>query len=595
MIHEIVELLSLYSQRYLGTQGKKALLEVIAREFQLKIPSSYSYSHIVEMIIKQGKEAEFCQKLFDSKNFEETLLRYDLANGLLVFSRGELIEIAEDVSDKQKKWSYDKSSRDSLIGSIIKNVTKDQMVQCLEKLIHDKILQPAIRSHGGWIVGPLGIMRSVSRRTGFVSENWAKFLMKYVDYYTYLALVKLGNLPREIVLKENDPLLREKSIQVVLAFADNETLCKSVNQLIDQGRIQIGSVEEYWDFFATPCGIFEKAPGGVEALAELLIKEFSEADLDSELSREGCVTGSFEMRVLEKCVRENPSKILDELFGFPMLKRIARNLGLIAVDKIKDRSELINIILLKLGFEIPPRLVGINSYREILENYKRQLESAELQPEQKIGIMTSVYVETERILKDVIYFYIANLWREEIEEAYETEDMKEIADKIIQEEFKVEKRTDVLTFGDMISLLRRMNKHVEGEEQLRKKLVDDFKRPHIVLKQHFQTLDQISPYRSRFTHDKKKAEVDLKTCTEIVSKLIALSSDLEEKRIYPYLIRVAREVTNEYGVTYLEAIDEKGGKWILKPEGWVRPGPEYFMFSEKNPIAVHPIVIEKFW
>jgi len=589
MLQEIVELLRLYSQRFF--EGKKGLLEVLAQEFQLKIPSSYSYPRIVEAIIKQGKESEFCQKLFGTKNFEEAILRHEITNGLLLFSRDELIKIADDVSDKQTKWSYDKSSKESLIGSIVEKVTKDQMAQCLEKLIRDKSL-PAIRQYGGWSAGPLGIMRSMSRRTALASDDWTKFLMKYIDYDIYLALVELANLPKEVIFERNDPLLHEKSIQVILAFADDETLTKSVNQLIDDGRIHVRSVEEYWDFFATPCGIFEKAYRGVEALADLLMKEFSEAELDSELSREGCVSGSFEMRVLEKCVKENPSKILSDLFGFPMLKRIARNLGLIAVDKIKDRSELINIILLKLGFETPPRLVGISAYQETLENYKRQLESAELQPEQKIGMMTSVYVETERILKDIIYFYIANLWREKIAE---TREMKEAADKTIREEFKVEKRVDILTFGDMISLLRKMNERAGSEEQLKERVLEDFKRPHIVLKQHMQTLDQISPYRSSFTHDKKTVEVDLKTCTEIVSKLIALSRDLEEKRIYPYLIRVAKEVTNEYGVTYLEAIDEKGGKWILKPKGWVKPGPVYFMFSETNPIAVHPIVTAKFW
>jgi hypothetical protein len=247
-----------------------------------------------------------------------------------------------------------------------------------------------------------------------------------------------------------------------------------------------------------------------------------------------------------------------------------------------------------VGFKIPPHLVGISAYQETLENYRKQLESTELQPEQEIGIMTSVYVETERVLKDIIYFYIANLWKEKMEKAYEADEKKEAADKIIREEFLVKKRADVLTFGDLISLLRKMNECVEANEQLKKKLPEDFKRPQMVLKEHLQTLDQIAPYRSSFTHDKKK-EVDLKKCKEIISKLIALSRDFEPKRIYPCLIRVAKEVTNDYGVTSLEAIDERNRKWILKPKGWVEPGPMYFIFSETNPIAVHPIVTKKFW
>jgi len=39
-----------------------------------------------------------------------------------------------------------------------------------------------------------------------------------------------------------------------------------------------------------------------------------------------------------------------------------------------------------------------------------------------------MYIETERILKDVIYFYASNLWKEKIEKAYEPQKKKETAE-----------------------------------------------------------------------------------------------------------------------------------------------------------------------
>jgi len=46
------------------------------------------------------------------------------------------------------------------------------------------------------------------------------------------------------------------------------------------------------------------------------------------------------------------SRILADLFGFPKLREIAKDLQLVAVKRIEEKSELIDIILLKLGFEI---------------------------------------------------------------------------------------------------------------------------------------------------------------------------------------------------------------------------------------------------
>jgi hypothetical protein len=596
-MNEILKFLRFYSHSNLN--GKNGLIELLSRDFQLIIPKNYSYSRIIEKITKEGKEKDFCKRLFNSENFEEVLLKSEIASGLNLLYYDELILIADELSNNKKKWSYKKSSKMEMINSIIYNANKQQIDQCLEKLILRKKISP-IHQAGEYIIGPLGVTHSQDPKS-WLSDDWIiGFLMNNIDYNIYMEFVT--NFKLNYLFDKNDPLYQAKSTQTILSYIDNESLIRYLNKLMDDEKIQIKSVEKHWNYIVTPYGIFKKntEEEEVEALAKLLMNEFSESELGSELSRLGYDKGSCSIRVLELCVKENPNKILDEFFGFPGLKKIARILGIDIIDKFIEKSEAINLILLKLGFEIPPSLIGIKIYQELLEIYKKKLDYTEIQHEEKVGIMTNTYVETERILKDIIYFNIFYLWNNKINnytpeiEDYRGNYKKSALKEILRDELKIKKDIEVLTFGDLINLLKKMNNYINSDGKIKMNLTDNMKKSEIMPDDKLQILEQISKYRSYFTHD-KKINIDIKKCKAIIIKLSNLSYDLEKTNIYPNLIRISKEVENEYGVTYLEAVDEWNRNWILKSNDWIETGPAYFMFSETNPIAINPIIIEKVW
>jgi len=101
--------------------------------------------------------------------------------------------------------------------------------------------------------------------------------------------------------------------------------------------------------------------------------------------------------------------------------------------------------------------------------------------------------------------------------------------------------------------------------------------------------------QSRFVaHKRKEAtakRVNRKACLEMVEDLRRFSV-IDENRIYPKVIRVTYEVTNEYGTRYFEAVDDKGSGWTIKYRG-LDPSRPYFMCSKTNPVAVNPIIVEK--
>ena len=57
---------------------------------------------------------------------------------------------------------------------------------------------------------------------------------------------------------------------------------------------------------------------------------------------------------------------------------IAKELGIPAAQMIKSKDELIKLILLRLGFNIPPEIVGISQYRELLADYLSDIDKNEI-------------------------------------------------------------------------------------------------------------------------------------------------------------------------------------------------------------------------
>jgi len=577
-------------------ENKETLLDFLREEIGVKISRTVSYTDIIDVVIKQGKESEFCHKIFKTKSFQEAASRLELWRGLVILSKEELTRLADVASNFQKKWKYDQTSRKTLLLSIIDNASKDEINQSLQNLIQHKDLPP-VRQYMDSVVGSLGITRSICKRKPTESEELIRLLVRLVDHRVYPEFVKAAEfIPREATIDKDEPLLLEKFFQLLLTYADDLEIIQTFNTLLEKNQLAIEEIQQYNDIVVTPCGIFKREYGDVENLAEVLRDQFDEQELRRLLGEGAYVSKITELQVLETCIKEKPDQILDNWFGLADLWKIAEKLNLVSFEKI-GKKELIKVILLRLGFSLPVEMEGIEAYAKTLQSHQMKLEGAQIDSEQKTGIMVDIFKKTESILKDLIYFYCAFFWEDEVEKFFYPEEKKNALDNRIRRAFEIQKDVSDMNLGPLISLLRQIESWLQKDSQTRGLMEKEFKRPNLLLKEHFDILNQTSPFRPLFEHNvkRKKKEVDVETCRQIVEKLLMFAKDLKEKEVYPEIIRITREVTDEYGRTYLQAIDEGGKDWLIKSASWLQPRFAYFMHSQTDPVAVQPFTVAKFW
>lgn len=593
MTHDIIQLF------HLRFENKKHLLSFLRDEFDIKLSSHVTYSKIIEEIIKLGKEEEFCQNIFGRNSFNESITSFEIIQGLQLFSKEELIQIANWLSHDQKKWTYNSNTIRTLIVDISSHVTKKEIVQCMEELIIEEKL-PKVRQYKRWVIGPLGILSSIVARTPSKSSELIQILNKFINRNNCFYLKNIiEEIPSNITLNKNDPLLLPKFFQTLLVFIKDEKTLKSMNQLIKEGKLNIDGNLEYWDFIATPCGIFKRRYRGSERLAEILTHEFEDQELSLLLGKEGLIAATTKLRVLERCIKEKPSYILDEIFGLIDLWRIGKSIGLISPEKIKNKKKLIDIILIRLGFSLPPKLEGLASYEKVLNNARINFQDQYINQSKRNGIMIDIFARTESILKDLIYFHLSVMWHNKIKESFELNDKMNTANEIIRNNFVIEKNVNKMNLGPLINLLRQIKKLLKKDTHLKNQMKKILGRKEVLTKDEFKILDKTSPFRPFFEHDIKiegiRKEVSLEECKKIINNLNNFANILREKQIYPDYIRITKEVTDEYGTTYVETLNEKNEPGIIKPKSWLRSKISYFMISKEKPIAIHPFLIEKFW
>jgi len=397
--------------------------------------------------------------------------------------------------------------------------------------------------------------------------------------------------------KEN-LLLSIKSLQLIETYLDDDTICDVVNCLIAEGCIEPPKVQRLYerfpysfsDWIITPYGIFKQLSDWLRSpskeLAALVEKEFDPKYLEPDLET---YQGTYSLKILGYCIRETPEKVLRK-FGIINLRKIAENLGIKAALRISSDDELARLIILKLGFNLPPILVGLVEFDQLLDKCTNRLKKGE----DISGVMSYVYGETERILQDIAYFYIVVLWKVKTR-GRKPEEVEAEINQIIRTLKVSEKPFLKLTFGERINLMRKLTDLVHKDRELHNEFVKLFDKDKLLGHDLIKLLNLISPWRaSSFAHtrsrDSKKPNCQI--CLDIIQKLKKVSRLIREERLYPELIRVTQEVTNEYGTRYFEAIDDKSNEWIIAYP-WLDPSKPYFMYSKTTPVAVEPIIVEK--
>ncbi|MCH7561363.1 MAG: hypothetical protein IIC67_08385 [Thaumarchaeota archaeon] len=140
---------------------------------------------------------------------------------------------------------------------------------------------------------------------------------------------------------------------------------------------------------------------------------------------------------------------------------------------------------------------------------------------------------------------------------------------------------------------------ISDEEKIKKlhdikKIAKEIK---ILPEKILELLKKININRTRFVHDAETRILDTTfNHDEIIDKLIDVSQELKEKQVYPIQIQVRKEITNEFGVRFLEAIDYDGNNWtIITDEIFLNTNRNYLMFSNTKDTAINPFIVSKFW
>lgn len=399
-------------------------------------------------------------------------------------------------------------------------------------------------------------------------------------------------------LSEKDEVLYSMAItQLVETYLDDASLCSIINALIAEEHVKSPKVRGLYerfpytfsDWIITPYGVFKQVESWlrnpVKELADLLQSKLDLRYLQPELEP---YHGDENLRLLEYCLRENPEEILRKT-GVIRLRRIAEELGISAAPKIKDENDLIRLVTLNLGFNLPPILHGLRELEHLLDSCVSRLRKGE----SISGVMADVYGGIETLLRDMSYFYICHLWRIAVRNKGPEEVESEVS-MVVRSLNVSEKPFSKLTFGELAKLLRTLNKKVRKDEERERRLSETFDRNYIIPQSQIRILDGISKNRVHlFAHKRPMARTDIKKCGGIVRKLNAFCKILREKEIYPHLIRITRQVTNEYGTRYFEAIEENGNEWILEHRWGLDPSKPYLMYSKTSPVAIDPLIIEK--
>jgi len=605
-------LLKDYAKKRFG--NKEKFVAFVNREAGIELSNKKSYSILVSEIYENIGEKDFLS-ILDIADLEEAEMRCCLADVFykaidVATWRDQFSPLYEKLTGEKIKIKL-KGEKKKPAYELAFSIGENEFISAWIDLYKKGFLPPIIH-YENIVIGPFGWLKSLEKRDKDNFESFSDVIgivgAKYdpgsqdIIFRCLLGIIeqRIGSIQDEVgreALKhleefesEQDEEIRSaKALQIICKYLNDEKIISIINGLVACKQIAgpktHGLYERYLYSFSnwiiTKYGIFKQDPlwerKPNERLSELIQKKVRKENLEPELEP---YQGDYPVNLLAYCVREDPKKILDHLTGIPDLRNIAKELGIPAAQMIKSKDELIKLILLRLGFNIPPEIVGISQYRKLLDDYYSDIDNNKPVKE----IMRDVYAETENMLRDLSYFYIC-WYAKSKEKINEMLSELNISDKPFQR----------LTLGEHIKLVRTLNTKIKRDGALKKRFLSDFDKDYILPKDKLDLLDKISASRKPFVHiDKDEPLPDREECIQIVSYLQDFSEFIEKEEIFPMVIQTKRDVTDEYGMSHYEVVDDKNNEWwVYKDNLWLDVHKSYFMRTATKQVAISPVIIEK--
>jgi hypothetical protein len=587
---------------FLQSLGRKDdVIKFLRQKCGIPINPKANYSEVIKVLQTNKVMGTAFLSEYNCATFDELCERFATAQGLSILYPEEFKLVVNWLRDNghrallQKKGSL---SRNDQIGLILKEVTPAECRSAFMELTIKKSIRP-VQQDGYWILGPLGVELSIfSRKTGEVDDLIAVFSKVTTDRLPDFA-DQLGFKKMKLVWgRQNQPEFRLKLLQYTLTYSSNKQIIDAINYLIDLDELNIQAIENIGRLTVTPFGIFERRYVGEEQLATLLINHIPNRDLESVLTDNKLDKGPFPFRVMELCLISDPIKILNDLFGLTQLRSVAKELGLVRVDKDSDKSKLINVVLWRLGFLLPPELVGIQWYLKNLDEYARQMREVRISSVKRRGIMMAAFTDTEAIFKQMLTFYVSVLLKVKKTLPFERQKRSEAIDEFIKNDLGFQFRLNESNLGQLFQAMNKLNALSLGEDEFGSLLKSYFDRTQVLPDGGMKYIDLALPKRKLFEHNVKQATKnfdipDSHECSECLSQLLNFAKFLVEKSIYPSVVRLELEVRDRYGRRYLEAIDDDGQNFRITSDEHPSMGLTYFMKPNTNPMAMQPLLIEK--
>ncbi len=574
---------------------KNTFIQLIKKNHNLKIPKTHSYEKILSTIIQKDKEYDFAMKTFHCNSLKEIVEKRNIHAAMDIFSKDDLILLATKLSQNQKLWKFDKSSLDNIRNSIVRYSTLLQFQKLFPQLISEQKIYPVMQYYKA-VIGPLGITRSKVNRKSMESDELVSFLSKYITKETFKQFLEQTDFSNVLEKYKIDENLKPIALQqLFLTNKTSENIAQIFNILIEDEIIKISEIERYYNYTVTPCGIIiDKETKPIKNLITILIEKIPKNQLEEELKQEGLYSGPLEHRLYGKCVKSKPEEILSNEFGKTDLRKIGEKLGLVRVNKISDIKELIKYVLLQLGFSLPEKIIGISRYIQNLELYLSEIETKS--KTEILAIMPNVYLDTEKILKDLIYFYSAIIWNDVLE-SEDKEDMIESANKRLKSESVIERDISRSSFGQLFAVLKKLNNYTESNPNIKKLLKNKLGRSQLIGTHEISELGIVTDNRAKFIHDVSSNPIPkmLLTPKEIINSLLKVTKKFIDKKIYPTSFRTLKEITNEYGIQYYEILDENNNEIQVFTDEYLETGKTGFMISKTKQVVVNPIIVIKFW
>lgn len=527
--------------------NKSDLIQLLD-EKGIKLSKSITYDEIISRV----GEKELL-KLFGFRTIQEGYRKLDIIN---LINKSNLNE----VSLLAKELGVQKKNKAENIKEIFLLRNEEQISNAIKILFKTKKLL-GIYQYLKIVSGPKGIIDSCYEHQSDV-----------VQFVDSLKESELKQIYRKLEIKEEASTVNEMK-QLILANSSDENIIKEVNKLISNRLILIDPSESpELSIIMTSCGLFQREEwkNPKLELRDLLLKKVDKDDLKLVIAKELKLKKEVDNHELERYLLEylldkSPEDIIHSFFDKPDIIRLAESIFKCKPNDDISFEEIINCILSTLGFIIPPKLIGLKSYKEqiikILDKTMFTMDDA-----------TTIARETDRVLRNLIQFSSKFIW--EIEEKNYR--------KILTEKCDVDKDFNKLSSGELIRILRVMDENIKKDNKIKQKLYLEFGQKYLISTTSLKILDKWVSHRNGVI--KRNEKLDRK----IIEDLIEFADNIKD--IYPLIVRVEKEETDKYDTHFIYLIDDKGAEHRISLTHYLETIP-YFM-SPSNRTIVDPFIVE---